>query len=301
MEPVAKAIEAKIVSESDLFDDPLFSTLKELNVEELLSRSIEIIDGLNMKTLTSSDFKELPLIKLKIKANLQQLILLFGEIFRRGIDIISYGLASITLTAYIININTFVEEDKCKRCCETKYLEFHSGNDIFCSSCKVKNLNMPTLSLISATKDYFDQRQLNFHNSTISHTNSIKQVFVNYIKDMKMVKETMIKILKTPLLTKDLESCMDEILDLNGNKISQMKDYLTEEQYRFVRSGARFEDLPKQQELLDNFNEMLKDLKRRVIVEVSSQPIKILERDLMTQKKKQKDYEKDLEKLKTKI
>jgi hypothetical protein len=118
---------------------------------------------------------------------------------------------------------------------------------------------------------------------------------------MKMVKETMIKIIKTPLLTKELESCMDEILDLNGNKISQMKDYLTDEQYRFVRSGNKFEDLPKQQELLDNFNEMLKDLKRCVIVEVSSQPIKHLEKELKTYKKKQKEHEKGLEKLITKI
>ena len=32
MEPVAKVIEAKVVSETDLFDDPLFSTLKECTV-----------------------------------------------------------------------------------------------------------------------------------------------------------------------------------------------------------------------------------------------------------------------------
>ena len=80
-----------------------------------------------------------------------------------------------------------------------------------------------------------------------------------------------------------------------------MKDYLTEDQYRFVRSGARFEDLPKQQELLDNFNEMLKDLKRRVIVEASSEPIKFLEKELTSNKMRQKEHEKDLEKLKCKI
>jgi len=296
----AKAIEATVINDNTLFDDPLFSTLKDLTVEELLTKSIEIIDGLNMKKLTATDFKELPLIKLKIKGELLQLILLFGEMFRRRIEYPGYGVYYHHLVSYVVDINTFAEEDKCTLCGETKYLEFHCANEIFCSSCKSKNPNL-TLSLISSTKDYFDNRRLTIHNNILTYTSTFKAPSERYIKDMKMVKKTMIKILETPLLTKELESCMDEILDLNGNKISQMKDYLTEEQYRFVRSGARFEDLPKQQELLDSFNEMLKDLKRRVIVEASSEPIKILEKDLMTHKMRQKQHEKDLEKLKCKI
>jgi len=307
----ANAIEAKVVNDTDIFDDPLFSTLKELTVEELLTKSIEIIDGLNMKTLTATDFKELPLIKVKIKGELQQLLLLFGELFRRSIDI--YGLAICNFANQIHTINTFVEEDKCQICGETKYIEYYLTNrveqlydkcswtsNLLCSSCKVKNFSL-TMSLIGSTKDYLDLRQIEIYNTIIVNNNNIKKRFEDKLRYMKMVKETMIKILKTPLLTKELEECMDEILDLNGNKISQMKDYLTEEQYRFVRSGARFEDLPKQQELLDSFNEMLKDLKRRVIVEASSEPIKILEKELMTQKTRQKQHEKDLEKLKCKI
>ena len=313
MELEAKAIEATVVNGTDLFDDPLFSTLKELTVEELLTKSIEIIDGLNMKTLTTTQLKEVSLVKFKIKPILQQLLLLFGEILRRGIEI--NGLSTTTLIHNFHFINTFVQEDKCQICDETKYIEYYLTtqvehlygkyslhSNLLCSSCKVKNSEAINTTLISSTKDYLDIRQITIHNAILVNNNTfIKPCFENKLRYMKMVKETMIKILKTPLLTKELESCMDEILDLNGNKISQMKDYLTEEQYRFVRSGARFEDFPKQQELLDSFNEMLKDLKRRVIVEASSEPIKNLERELKTQKIRQKDYEKDLEKLKCKI
>jgi len=310
MEPIAKLIETNIVNETDLFDDPLFSTLKEMTVEELLTKSIELIDGLKMKPLTNTDFKEVSLIKLKIKGELEQLLLLFGEILRRGIDI--YRLSNCNFINYFHTINTFVEDDKCQICCETKYIEYYLSqkvehlygkyslnSNLFCSPCKVKSGEI-NLTLITSTKDYLDLRLIEIHNVIIVNNNNIKTLFENKLRYMKMVKETMIKILKTPLLTKELEACMDEILDLNGNKISQMKDYLTEDQYRFVRSGARFEDLPKQQELLDSFNEMLKDLKRCVIVEVS-QPIKNLEKELKTHKKKQKEHENDLKKLITKI
>ena len=122
----------------------------------------------------------------------------------------------------------------------------------------------------------------------------------------------MLKIMKTPLLTKELEQCMDEILDLNGNKISQLKEYLTEEQYRFVRSGAKFEELEGQQDMLDNLNKMLKQLKICAVGQSVLEPpiayailvppaIQHLEKELTSHKTSQKNHEKDLEKLKCKI
>jgi hypothetical protein len=118
--------------------------------------------------------------------------------------------------------------------------------------------------------------------------------------------------MKTPLLTKELETCMDEILDLNGNKISQMKEYLTEEQYRFVRSGAKFEELEGQQDMLDNLNKMLKQLKICAVGQSVLEPpiayailvppaIQHLEKELTSHKKRQNKHENDLEKLKCKI
>jgi len=94
---------------------------------------------------------------------------------------------------------------------------------------------------------------------------AIRPTFELRLQGIQMVKDAMLKILTTPLLTKQLEECMDEILDCNGNKISQMKDYLTEEQYRFVRSGNHFEEFPKQQELLTNLLKMRDELKPKPI------------------------------------
>jgi hypothetical protein len=126
------------------------------------------------------------------------------------------------------------------------------------------------------------------------------------LQEIQMVKDMTLTIMKTPLLTKKLESCMDEILDLNGNKISQMKEYLTEDQYRFVRSGAKFDELDEQQDMLGRMNKMLEDLKRCAIGEAVSdfpvtRPIQHLKNELASYKSRQKEYEKDLEKLKCKI
>ena len=266
-------LEAKIVNEH-LFDDPLFSTLKELTVEELLTKSIEIIDGLNMKTLADKDFKNVSLVKFKIKGELQQQLLFIGEIIRRDIDIT--GAHSSTLVNYFHNINTFIE-DKCQ--------------------------------IYGEKKDYLDLREFSLHN-IIKATNvtnvQLRTSFEDKIRYIKMVKETMLKILKGPLLTKELETCMDEILDLNGNKISQMKEYLTEEQYRFVRSGAKFDELEGQQDMLNRMNKMLEVLKRCAIgEEVLEVPvarrIQHLKNEFASYKTSQKEYEKDLEKLKCKI
>jgi len=130
------------------------------------------------------------------------------------------------------------------------------------------------------------------------------------LQEIQMVKETMLRIMKTPLLTKELETCMDEILDLNGNRISQLKEYLTEDQYRFVRSGAKFDELEEQQDMLERMNKMLKQLKMTSIGESLldlpiarpiTPEIKHLERELESHNFRQKKHEKDLEKLKSKI
>lgn len=52
------------------------------------------------------------------------------------------------------------------------------------------------------------------------------------------VKPFMMKLLKAPLLSKQIEDLMDEILDKNGNKPSQFKDFLTPDHYRMVRMGC---------------------------------------------------------------
>ena len=210
---------------------------------------------------------------------------------------------------------------------------FGNENNVMCNSCKSKykavrneypepisiktNLLPPdnTELLVRAeqiTEQLFYTRFREIYNNMYRTLSYLNYYFENKLQEIQMVKQTMLKIMKTPLLTKELEQCMDEILDLNGNKISQMKEYLTEEQYRFVRSGAKFEELEGQQEMLDNLNKMLKQLKICSVGQSVLEPpiayailvppaIQHLEKELTSHKTSQKNHEKDLEKLKCKI
>jgi len=58
------------------------------------------------------------------------------------------------------------------------------------------------------------------------------------LNTIKLVKQTTMKVMKAPLLSKQINDLMDEILDKNGNKPSQFKDFLTPEHYRKVRMGC---------------------------------------------------------------
>ena len=310
-----------------LFDDALFSELKKLSAEELLIKCIEIIDGLDLKPLQSelndiSQIKreasliklkrETSLIKEKIKSPLQKLQVYLGEIYRRNIMVVFQ---------YINCVDVYLEKLKCFYC-NDKNIEYHIGlnpsiglygkSELICSKCN-DTPHQITMYENAKTRllcdDDLSHKQIERYSSLYLMLNTGK-VFKDKLQEIQMVKETMLKIMKTPLLTKELEACMDEILDLNGNRISHLKEYLTEDQYRFVRSGAKFEELESQQDMLDNLNKMLKQLKIYAvgqsimdlpIARPITPEIKHLERELESHNFRQKKHEKDLEKLKCKI
>ena len=66
----------------------------------------------------------------------------------------------------------------------------------------------------------------------------IKEQYTHELKIIRLVKETTMTLLKAPLLSKQINDLMDEILDKNGNKPSQFKDFLTPDHYRMVRMGC---------------------------------------------------------------
>jgi hypothetical protein len=314
---------------TSLFDDALFTELKTRSVEELLVKCIEIIDSLYFSYI--SDYKVLHSIKNKIKDKLQNLLLLMSELYRREI--------ADNLISIIQHINTFYEDDKCLMCKEQKNLDYYFVNScvkvsgkyygfspLICSICKVKYSNEIRLpkergmsqivyeaiekNKIEVLTDGLNGRQICIYNTITRLIIELKESFENKLQEIQMVKETMLRIMKTPLLTKELEECMDEILDLNGNRISQLKEYLTEDQYRFVRSGAKFEELDDQQDMLNRMNKMLKQLKMTSIgqslldlpiARPITPEIKHLERELESHNFRQKKHEKELEKLKRKI
>ena len=67
---------------------------------------------------------------------------------------------------------------------------------------------------------------------------TIRDHYANNLARIKLVKEKTMTLLKAPLLSKQINDLMDEILDKNGNKPSQFKDFLTPDHYRMVRMGC---------------------------------------------------------------
>jgi hypothetical protein len=300
-----------------LFHDDSLSELNSLSSEELLVKCIDAFESLDLKPLPqygndiSSMKRELTIIKDKIKGNLQHLQLYLGEIYRRSL---------VYCVEIFKGINNFLEY-KCVFCNDKK-IEYHitkSHNSfLICSHCNskyvgksiyLKSMNCGDLiSKILCDDDLTrKQRELydNLYNITLPIHGTIS-IFKDKLQEIQMVKDTMIRIMKTPLLTKELETCMDEILDLNGNRISQLKEYLTEDQYRFVRSGAKFDELENQQDMLERMNKMLNQLKMTSIGESLldlpiarpiTPEIKHLENELIANKKRQKEHETQLKKL----
>jgi len=297
-----------------LFDDVSLSDLKSLSAEELL---IECIDAFEIdlkpiqiyNTDISSIKRDISIIKDKIKGNLQHLQLYLGEIHRRNI---------MNCVEIFKGINNFLEY-KCFFCNEKK-IEYHINNghlsELICSPCNSKYIGKriylksiqcaDLISKILCDDDLTRKQIVTYKYLYETSINGTIQMFNDKLQEIRMVKETMLGIIKTPLLTKELETCMDEILDLNGNRISHLKEYLTEDQYRFVRSGAKFDELEGQQDMLERMNKMLKQLKMTSIgqsvldlpIAIPTPEIRHLERELESHKFRQNKYEKDLEKLK---
>lgn len=340
-----------------LFDDVSLSSLKEFSVEELLSKCIDVINGLKIYVREGdiSTIEELNGKKERIE-KLKPVVIYLGELFRRNVLDLTITYIPVdhnkNITHFVYLYNELFNETciSCKNKVGIEGKIFKAGqidmqsafgykyrNLICCKCCNKLNPNEVTKfknlyssvpfqpyfefcahsTTIEINKKILDNRNISIYNELFISVYFVYGYCNKKLQEIQMVKETMLKIMKTPLLTKELEQCMDEILDLNGNKISQMKEYLTEEQYRFVRSGAKFEELETQQDTLDNLNKMLKQLKKCAVGQsvlgqsVLDPPIAYailvppaiqhLEKELTTHKKSQNNHENDLEKLKTKL
>lgn len=263
-----------------MFSDVLFEGLAELTHEQLYENGITLIDGLACETLT--DHREVIEYKAAHKNDLEQLMLILGEMYRREIA-----------GSEIMFLKQFLEGDGCTFCGSGKNIDYKftqptgegihgtyviTSDNLLCNKCYNIHDAKYTGSLmigdyphsyVAVTRidnvTVLEKRQISLYSGIVEKLTALKKRFDRKLQELRTVKELMLNILKTPLLTKKLEECLDEILDLNGNKISQLKPHLTEEQYRFVRSGNRFEEFTDQEDLLARFTNMLSDLRKKSI------------------------------------
>jgi len=263
-----------------MFSDVLFESLAGLTHEQLYENAITLIDGLGCEKLT--DDREVMDYKEAHKNDIEQLMLITGEMYRREIAFDA---------SVIMCLKQFLEGDCCAFCGSGKNIDYtfsssvnvpihgthiFTPNNLLCNKCY--NIHKQTTVGTVGTQLFIgenthvshisvsNKRQVWLYSNIVGKLTDSKGNFNLKLQQLRAVKEIMLNILKTPILTKKLEECLDEILDLNGNKISQLKPHLTEEQYRFVRSGTKFEEFTDQEDLLTRFTTLLSDLRKPPLI-----------------------------------
>ena len=76
----------------------------------------------------------------------------------------------------------------------------------------------------------------------------------DFVKDelakLKKIKAFQLASIKKPRVYEEINDLIDAILDANGNKISEFKEYLSPEHYRIIRAGRDISEIKEQDELL---------------------------------------------------
>ena len=67
---------------------------------------------------------------------------------------------------------------------------------------------------------------------------SAKETIKKDYSTLKTIKTFMIETVKTTLINREINGLIDAILDSNGNKISEFKEYLKPNHYRLIRAGC---------------------------------------------------------------
>jgi hypothetical protein len=91
-----------------------------------------------------------------------------------------------------------------------------------------------------------------------SALNDVKSRIEKELAFIKIIKKDVMTRLHAPMLSGEINDLMDAILDRNGNKPSQFKEYLTPEHYRLVRMGCDVSEwtVAEQEKLLVSLKKM---------------------------------------------
>lgn len=77
-----------------------------------------------------------------------------------------------------------------------------------------------------------------YYNCVIGAKDAIKKLCQGRLRCIGIVRDTVMPLLKAPVLSKQINELIDAILDKNGNKPSEFKNFLTPDHYRMVRMGC---------------------------------------------------------------
>jgi hypothetical protein len=105
------------------------------------------------------------------------------------------------------------------------------------------------------------ESSIRLHEQTVANQlwaiiHKIKPFVKRELEKLRKIKSIQLSGLKAPLVYNEINDLMDSILDANGNKISEFKDYLLPEHYRLIRAGRDISEIKEQDELLKSLRNM---------------------------------------------
>jgi len=253
-EIMAEVTHAEVVTHEQMvmYDDELLSDIKCLTVEELyvrLDKELETIDGTSFQAELPSNPKQEDFHKGRMK-QLVNKHLIFGylmELYRRNVY------------SQMFNLTAWWEFDeiRCTRNanatnCHGRLMEPDEvrHSNICCAKCRTDR--EPILS---------KQESMDLHEHQVTENlwkglQSAHFWLKMDLKKLQKMKEIQLASLRQPRIYEEINSLMDTILDANGNKISEFKDYLTPEHYRLIRSGIDVKEIKEPDVLLASLRKM---------------------------------------------
>jgi hypothetical protein len=149
--------------------------------------------------------------------------------------------------SYITKRSNSVVERRVGKILQPDEIRHHSG---WCISCTPP-------SEAKLTKEL----SIRLHEQTVANqlwaiVYKIKPFVKRELEKLRKIKSIQLSGLKAPLVYDEINELMDSILDANGNKISEFKDYLLPEHYRLIRAGRDISEIKEQEELLHSLRIM---------------------------------------------
>lgn len=225
-----------------LFEHELLGPIKYLTIEELFYKLENSLECIKEKEYHAGDTGDTIYFRKKkiLDKTRSEIFVYLGEISRRRIYI------------YMLDTNYPWWEYNIVKCCCGKILEPDdicggSLESLYCDECCAKNKysNEPKEKTMILHEKIITTRLWGW-------LIQIKNLIHKEILKIKMIKKIQLDSLRRPLLSKEINNLMDSILDSNGNKISEFKEYLSPDHYRMVRAGCDVSelDLPDKEQIL---------------------------------------------------
>ena len=253
-EIMAEVTHAEVVTHETMvmYDDELLSDIKCLTVEELyvrLDKELDAIDTTSYVALLPSKPNEQDYHKARMKILVNKHIILgyLSELYRRNVYSQMFNNAEWWEFDEIRCIRNANATNCHGRLMEPD--EVRHSNEC-CAKCRTDR--EPILSKQEST-------DLHEHKVSENIWKGFQAVHFWLKKDLKKfrkIREIQLTSLKEPRMYEEINDLMDSILDANGNKISEFKDYLTPEHYRLIRSGIDVKEIKEPDVLLASLRKM---------------------------------------------